>query len=197
MASIRERSGSWQARVSRDGYPPEVKSFPTKAEALKWARHMEASMDAGAYRARTATDKASLCDLLSRYADEVSPSKRGHREEVIRIRALQRSRMAGFALEKLTPTVVASFRDERLRHVKAGAAIRDLSLLSSVVNHARREWVATIDNPCLLVKKPVTPNGRTRVLSSDEEERLLTAVAPAHRRNAEIDLPPLYVPVLS
>ena len=183
MASIRERFGTWQARVRLEGYPAEVKSFPTRSEAVKWARHMETSMDAGAYRSRSATDKALLGDVLRRYADEVSPSKRGHLDEVIRIKALTRSRMAEFALEKLTPAVLANFRDERLHSVKAGAVIRDLSLLSSVINHARREWGATIDNPCLLVKKPPAPPGRTRVLSADEETRLLSAVAPADRRN--------------
>lgn len=185
MASIRERSGTWQARVRREGYPAEVKSFATRAEAQKWARYMETSMDSGGYRSRSSVDKALLCDVLQRYALEVSPTKRGHLDEVIRIKALMRSKMAAFALEKLSPSVVAAFRDERLRTVRGGAVIRDLSLLSSAINHARREWGATVDNPCLLVKKPPTPAGRTRVLSADEEMRLLAAVAPAGRRNPE------------
>ena len=186
MASIRERSGTWQARVRRKGYPAEVKSFATRTEAQKWARHMETSMDAGGYRSRGNADEMLLSDVLQRYSDEVSPSKRGHLDEVIRIKALKRSKMAAFSLEKLTPTVVASFRDERLRRVQAGAVIRDLSLLSSVINHARREWGAGIDNPCLLVKKPAAPVGRTRVLAADEEERLLEAAAPIGRRNPEL-----------
>lgn len=186
MASIRERSGTWQARVRREGYPAEAKSFATRAEAQKWARHMETSMDTGAYRSRSSVDKALLSDVLQRYADEISPTKRGYLDEVIRIKALKRSKMAAYSLEKLTPAVVANFRDERLGSVKAGAVIRDLSLLSSVINHARREWGATIENPCLLVKKPPAPAGRTRVLSADEERRLLGAVAPSGRRNRDM-----------
>lgn len=186
MASIRERSGAWQARVRRDGYPVEVKSFGTRLEALKWARHLETSMDSGSYMSRSGADKKLLREVLQRYADEVTPTKRGHRDEVIRIKALQRAKLAAFALEKLTPSVVAAFRDDRLRNVKAGAVIRDLSLLSSVINHARREWGATIANPCLLVKKPPSPPGRTRVLSADEEKRLIAAVAPTERRNPEM-----------
>lgn len=143
-------------------------------------------MDGGAYRMRSGSNKALLIDLLQRYADTVSPTKRGHLDEVIRIQALRRRKLAGFSLDKLTPSAIADFRDERLREVKAGAVIRDLSLLSSVINHARREWGATIDNPCLLVKKPATPEGRTRVLSSDEEARLLAALAPIGKRNPEM-----------
>jgi len=94
--------------------------------------------------------------------------------------------MAGYSMAKLSPAIVAGFRDERLMVVGAGAVIRDLSLLSSVINHARREWGVTVNNPCLLVKKPPTPAGRTRVLSADEERRLLVAVTPAGRRNPEM-----------
>lgn len=67
--------------------------------------------------------------------------------------------------------------------VGAGAVIRDLSLLSSVINHARREWGATVNNPCLLVKKPPTPPGRSRLLAPDEEARLLHTLSPTGRRS--------------
>ena len=186
MASIRQRSGKWQARVLREGYPAEVKSFTTRSEAQKWARQIEGAMDSGGYQSRCEADKMLLSDALLRYAEEVSPTKRGHRDEVIRINALKRAKMAAYSMAKLSPAIVAGFRDERLRNVGAGAVIRDLSLLSSVINHARREWSVTVNNPCLLVKKPPTPAGRTRVLSADEELRLLVAVAPIGRRNPEM-----------
>ena len=186
MASIRQRSGTWQARVLREGYPAEVKSFSTRSEAQKWARQIEGAMDGGGYQSRCDADKILLSDALLRYSEEVSPTKRGHLDEVIRINALKRSKMAAYSMAKLSPAIVAGFRDDRLKAVGAGAVIRDLSLLSSVINHARREWGVTVNNPCLLVKKPPTPPGRTRVLSNDEERRLLTAVTPTGRRNSEM-----------
>jgi integrase len=127
-----------------------------------------------------------LSDAFLRYAEEVSPTKRGCRDEVIRINALNRAKMAAYSMAKLSPAIVAGFRDERLKGVGAGAVIRDLSLLSSVINHARREWGVTVNNPCLLVKKPATPAGRTWVLSTDEERRLLAALTPTGRRNPEM-----------
>lgn len=186
MASIRQRSGTWQARVNREGYPAEVKSFATRGEAQRWARQIEGAMDSGGYQSRCDADKMLLSDALLRYAEEVSPTKRGYHDEVIRINALKRAKMAAYSMAKLSPAIVAGFRDERLKDVGAGAVIRDLSLLSSVFNHARREWGVTVNNPCLLVKKPPTPAGRTRVLSADEEGRLLEAVAPTGRRNPEM-----------
>jgi len=45
MASIRQRSGEWQARVRRKGHPDEVSSFNTKAEAQTWTCSIESAMD--------------------------------------------------------------------------------------------------------------------------------------------------------
>jgi integrase len=183
MASIRERGGKWQARVIRTGFPAEVKTFETRSAAQRWARATEASIESGTHRLPSQANEILLRDLLERYKEQVSPMKRGHCDEVIRIRALQRAKIAGYSIGNLTPALVAAFRDERLQKVKAGAVIRDLSLLSGVINHARREWDVTVANPCALVRKPATPQGRTRVLNADEEVRLLAALQPTGRRN--------------
>ena len=186
MASIRQRFSTWQVRVLREGYPAGVKSFSTRSEAQKWARQIEGAMDSGGYKSRCDADKMLLSDALLRYAEEVSPTKRGYHDEVIRINALKCAKITAYSMAKLSSAIVAGFRDERLGGVGAGAVIRDLSLLSSVINHARREWGVTVNNPCLLVKKPPTPAGRTRVLSADEERLLLAAIAPIGRRNPEM-----------
>lgn len=183
MASIRQRGGKWQARVFRTGFPTEARTFDAKADAQRWARSIEAEMDEGVHRAPSKANDLLLRDILARYLCEVSPTKKGYRDEVVRIRFLQRAKMAGHSLSKLSPEVVAAFRDARLRNVGAGAVIRDLSLLSSVINHARREWGVTAPNPCALVRKPPTPPGRSRVLTAEEESRLLTALEPTGRRN--------------
>lgn len=183
MASIRQRADKWQARVTRKGFPAVVQSFATRSEATRWARQTEAAMDQGAFRQVGASDSLTLRELLERYAVEVSPRKRGGRDEVIRIRAMQRAKMAGYSLAHLSPSVVASFRDERLLHVRSGAVIRDLSMLSSVINHARREWGLNVENPCDRVKKPATPEGRSRVLNDDERTRLICALEPTGRRS--------------
>lgn len=183
MASIRQRADKWQARITRKGYPAEVRTFATRTEAIRWARQVEASMDAGKHQTLGKPDQTTLKDLLQRYAAEVSPTKRGAHDEVIRIRALQRSKMAGYSLAHLSPAVIAAFRDERLQSVRAGAVIRDLALLSSAINHARREWGLNTENPCERVRKPPTPKGRSRTLDQEEMERLLNALTPTGRRN--------------
>lgn len=183
MASIRQRADKRQARIARKGFPPEVRSFNTRSEALRWARAVESAMDAGTFRSAGKAAELTVGELLQRYAEQISPTKRGHADELIRVKALRRAKLAGYSVSNLTPERVAAFRDERLRQVKAGAVIRDLSLISSVINHARREWGVVVENPCALVRKPATPPGRTRVLSHDERERLFNALAPTGRRS--------------
>jgi hypothetical protein len=41
MASFRAHGNGWQARVRRIGQPDQTKTFPTKADAEKWARSVE------------------------------------------------------------------------------------------------------------------------------------------------------------
>ena len=68
---------------------------------------------------------------------------------------------------------VANYRDERLRVIKPNTIIRELAVLSSIINHARREWGLNIINPVAIIKKPSSTPGRNRILSHDELNRLL------------------------
>jgi len=183
MASIRQRGERWQARVTRRGFPPETKSFRTRHEAEAWARSIEVEVDKGTYQNRTLAERTTLADVVRRYLEEVNPLKKGAKDDAIRLTALLKSRLAKHALANLTPAVVGAYRDERLRSVSAATVIRDLAVLSSILNHARREWGLPIENVVRLIRKPRQSQGRDRLLSDDEETALLHAVAPVGRRS--------------
>lgn len=183
MASFRQRGDTWQARVTRRGFPTEVRSFSNKADARRWASEVESAMASGKHHTSAGTNGMTFRKLLERYKREVSPEKRGGPTEAMRIGAIQRSKLADHAMVNVTPAAIAQFRDAGLKRVRAGAVIRDLSLISSVINHARKEWGLTISNPCELVRKPATPPGRSRVLSPPEEAVLIAALQPVGRRS--------------
>jgi integrase len=183
MASIRQRSGVWQARVRRKGYPEEVASFNTKAEAQKWARSIESGMDQGSYRSIRDAEDLLLSDILQRYMREVTPSKRGAKREAEGIAFMLRQKIADYSMANLVPEVVAKYRDERMKTVGAGTIIRELSILSGIITHARKEWSLPSSNPCALVRKPPTPQGRSRLLAASEEIRLLDELKPIRRRS--------------
>lgn len=183
MASFRKQGSSWQARVRRRGYPVEIKSFSTKAEAEHWARAIEGEMDRGEFVSRTEAEQTTFGEVIQRYIETITPKKRGHAEETIRLKATLRHRIAGMSMANLTPQAVADYRDDRLCACKANTVIRDLAVMSSIINHARREWGIVIQNPVEMIRKPTMPPGRDRVLSEAEEVRLLHELAPTGRRN--------------
>jgi integrase len=183
MASFRQRGSKWQARIKRDGFPDQVKSFEAKAEAERWARSVESEMDRGSYVSHTEAQKTTLADLIQRYIAEVLPSMKGAPEDSIRLRAICRRPICKNSIAALTPAKIAAYRDLRLTEVAPGTVVRELAYLSSIINHGRREWWINPNNPVSLVRTPTQPKGRERVLTSAERERLLVELQPTGRRN--------------
>lgn len=178
MATFRNRHGKWQARVQRKGQQPVSKSFQSKEDAQRWARQIEAEIDKGSYTNIALAERTLFKDVIERYVQEITLKTRSMREDAYRLRALARHPIANLRMTALTPIKVAEYRDERLKLVSNGAVIRELSYFSSIINHARREWGITMVNPVPLVKKPIAPQGRSRILTEDELERLYIALTP-------------------
>ena len=183
MASIRFRGSKWQARISRLGEQSQVKTFQTKEDAERWARGIEVEWDRGTYINTHQAQKTTFGELIERYLREVLPRFRGAHEDAYRLKAILRRPIASVNTTLLNSSRIAQYRDERLCEVSAGTVIRELAYLSSIINHARREWDINIHNPVLLVRKPPTSQGRSRVLTYEEEVRLLEACEPRANRN--------------
>ncbi len=62
MASFRQRNNKWQARISRDGHPDQVKTFEAKADAERWARSIESEMDKGHFVSVSEAQRTTLPD---------------------------------------------------------------------------------------------------------------------------------------
>ena len=182
MAGIWKRGNYWRAYIRRRGYPQQNHSFDTRAEAEAWARRIESEMDRGAFVNRIATEINTFGDLLKRYAEEVSPHKKGGDGEILRIRKLRKEPLAEYKVAALTSKVMAEYRDARLREVSGSTTNRELTLISHVLSIARKEWGIPIDvNPVSMIRRPKENRARTRRLSVDEEQRLLIELAPSPR----------------
>ena len=191
MATFRNRSGKWQARIQRQGQAPVSKSFTTRQDAERWARQVEAQIDQGRFVSLRLDERTTLGELVTRYMAEVTPLLRGAREDLIRLAALKRNPLCKLSMVALTPTRVAEFRDQRLKQVSNGTVIRELAYISSIISHARREWGISIDNPVRLIRKPSSPQGRTRVLSEAELLRILDSLTPRPTRRLSPWMKPL------
>lgn len=183
MASITKRGSQWQARVRRKGYPTETKTFPSRSEAIQWAQIIESEMNRGLFVSRSEAERTTFVEILDRYMREVSPTKRSGMDEIIRLKAIKRHPMAKLSVVALTPAVLGRFRDDRLKVCASSTVVRELGMLSSIFNHCIREWRLLVTNPISQIRKPSMPKGRDRILSSEEEHRLLEAFEPVGRRN--------------
>ena len=82
MASFTKRNGRWRARVRRADLPSLTKSFPTKTLALKWSQRVEGDLEKFFTERVTADHQlVTLGDLLRKYGDEVTSTKKGRDKE--------------------------------------------------------------------------------------------------------------------
>lgn len=176
MATIRQRGSKWQAIIKRQGYPTQTKSFELKKDAEKWARQQERKIDAGEWTDQSLSKLTTLSDLLDRYQQEVTSTKRGKDIETLRIANLKRSSIAKYSVAAINSQLLADYRDTRLKTVSGSTVNRELSLISHVFTVALREWGYDLPiNPASLVRKPPEGKPRDRILSDTQRDALITA----------------------
>jgi integrase len=140
-------------------------------------------MDKGHFFSVSEAQRTTLGDVIERYLVEVTPRMKSATEDTIRLKALIRKPIAKWSMANLSAARVAAFRDERLAEVSAGTVIRELAYLSSIINHARREWGINVPNPVQMVRKPPSPPARGRVLTDADVSALLKVFEPIGRRS--------------
>lgn len=177
MATIRKRSGKWQAQVRHRGLPTLSRTFQIKADALRWSKQTEAAVDRhGMVPDRSVLKNTSLGDLLRRFRDEVCPDRKGCEVETFLINAFLRTDLSKKPLSDLTPEGFALYRDKRLKRVRPASINRELGLVQRILEVARIEWGLPLgDNPVKSIRKPKPDNSRDRRLRQGEWDRILEA----------------------
>lgn len=184
MAQFLKRSGSWLARVRKNGVEKSA-TFRTKAEATEWAAALETEIAAG--KRGIAPDK-TVGEMVQRYMDDVLPSKRGERPERHRLNRLMDDDLAKVRLAVVAQNHIAEWRDRRLKSVGAASVLREWNSLSAIFTTAQREWRWIFDHPMRGVTKPKDPPPRSRRITSDEIERLLLAFGYEYDERPETEM---------
>lgn len=161
MASIYKLRDKWRVQVFKAGQRVSA-VFPTKAEAKSWASVKEAELEN--QQAKPYANK-TLQDALDKYAEEVSPTKRGMRAERLRLYAFSRDfpALVSKQLSEVTTPDMAGWRDARLKVVSKGSVQRDINLLRNVFSLARDEWKWIDESPFKGMKTPGNNPPRTRL----------------------------------
>lgn len=168
MASILKTDKGYRAFVAIQG-KRKTNTFRTKREADAWAARVETEIRSDQNKEE---NRHKLHELFQRYAQEVSPHKRGTRWERIRIEAFLRQ-FEDYSLSSVTPEIIGQWRDNRLSSVSAGSVLREFSLLSAIFEHGRKEWRWIASNPVADVRKPRHPDHRERIISWQETKAML------------------------
>lgn len=172
-------SGLWRAQVVRHGERRSA-TRETKAAAQAWATAVEAELIA---ISRGEAPKKTVRQAMERYGQEVSPSKKGHRHELLRMAAFGREPWADRWLTQLSASDLSAWRDRRLRVVTPGSVQRDFNLLRAVFQTARKEWGWLTANPLDGVSNPGNNKPRKRRVHWQEVKLICRALG--HRKGTK------------
>ncbi|WP_237402752.1 hypothetical protein [Rhodovulum sulfidophilum] len=98
----------------------------------------------------------------------MSPTKRGERWEVLRLKSIAANRLGQVRLRDLTATHLADWRGQRLREVTPSTVRREMNLLGAALTRARKEWGLLSINPTEDVRRPTEPPPRDRLPAQGE-----------------------------
>jgi integrase len=166
--------GTWRVQIEIKGVR-ESHTAPTKREASEWAARR--ATEIRALKAGKTGAVKTLRDALRQYAEEVSPTKKGEHWELLRLKAMERQALpVDRVLSSVTVDDLIAWRDSRLAVVARGSVLREMTLLGTVLEHARREWRWIEVNPMRDVRRPANPDHRSRVISGTEVRGMLRAL---------------------
>lgn len=172
MATFRKTAKGHRAEVCIKGQR-DSRCFRTRAEATAWASRRETELRE--LETKLPGERITLKQVLRKYAEEVSPTKRGQRWELVRLQAFERN--PDLPLDKMLSEIkgedMADWRDARLKEVSSGSVLREFGLLASIFETCRLEWRLIKTNPLREVRRPKAPPHRDVVITKAQQCKML------------------------
>ena len=172
MAYVRQHRNSWQSIIRIKGHPNLAKSFKSKTDAKRWAIATELKIrreEAGIAKIKF----PKFSEIALKYINEVSITKRCFRDERYTINSLMREPWSEYPINRITPTVIGSYRDKQLKNVSGSSVNRRLDVISTVFTQCRKEWGYPVPNPVLSIRRPKKVAPRNRRFTDEELHKLI------------------------
>ena len=170
MAVSKNKNGTWRASFMLHG-KRKSGTFKSKTEAQKFERDTRAKIEVS----KGSTGGAVVvADVLQRYADTISPEKRGHKWEKVRLERIARENPIGkYLLEDVdVHTGIEHIEVLKQRGLKASSIAREMTLLKSVMRQCLI-WYK-LPYPWHDLKNPKGADSkRKRLISPREQERFV------------------------
>ena len=171
MASFRKINNKWIAEISKKGFR-KSKRFDSKAKAQQWALDIEATLN-GDISVGTRKNFADACD---KYANEVAPTHKGYKYDMIRLNRFKKYKIANKQIQKITKDDINAIIVRRLTQVTKDSVKREMETMRSVFKYAFKEWKWINKTPFQEITLPKKSPPRDRRISDDEIERILKAL---------------------
>lgn len=167
MGSIARRGAGWRAQVARNGIR-QSRTFATRQQAADWVAEVEDSIATGRLLATRQSFNAA--------ADRWAAVRTLTRSDETRKRTIGKQAWAQGPLQALTPEALSTWRDARLQSVAPATVAREMTMIRSVIEYARRDlgWIAA--NPIKDVRSPPEPPARRRLITDEEQAAMLAAL---------------------
>lgn len=178
MATIRKRGPyQYQVQIRKKGFPVQSRTFETKEEAKDWATVIESEMTRGTFIDRSLAESTTLGEVIDTYIEDTAPEHKGYESEKLRLEQFKRqnTKLCQYSVANLKTKHFMAFRNRRLKKVSPATVCRDLGLLHTVLEEARRD-LSMVGNPISDVKRPRVSNKRDVRFQKDEEAKLMEAL---------------------
>ena len=124
MAYIRKnRQGKWSVAIRKRNQKHIHKSFQSKATATAWAKEVETLIDKKQFEDYSDSTRFTFGELIEKYRNEITPKKKGKREETYKLNFLIRQEFSKHNLLELQTKHIYEFKAELLDSGKAPATI--------------------------------------------------------------------------
>jgi integrase len=145
----------------------------SKGEAIQALSSRQTDIARRAFKLPPRTGAPTFAAFAAKYLELVSVHKRSHSVERYIIATLTNC-FGRYRISDLTAEDAERFKSNRSRHVKPATVNRELTVLKSMFSKAV-EWDLLISSPFKGVRYLRVPSHIERVLTLDEEQKLLSA----------------------
>lgn len=169
MATVRKRGDRWRVEVYRDG-KRKSKTCSTKTEAILWGAEEEKKLE---LMANGMQPETMFSDVIKRYLNEVTPTKRGEKHEFNRLTRFLRHPITDKYISDVTRHDLELWIKERLETVKGESVRRELSTIGHIFKVAVERWGYIQSSPMVGLQQPQASKSRTQRFTQEDIDEII------------------------
>lgn len=169
MATVRKRGDRWRVEVYRDG-KRKSKTCSTKTEAILWGAEEEKKLE---LMANGMQPETLFSDVIKRYLNEVTPTKRGEKHEFNRLTRFLRHPITDKYISDVTRQDLELWIKERLETVKGESVRRELSTIGHIFKVAVERWGYIQNSPMVGLQQPQAGKPRTQRFTQEDIDEII------------------------